>query len=118
MQPLIGKCLPYLCINLGQSWFYIGMPAPRERTGLSEALVAQIRAERSAARLTLREVSQQSGIPFSTYRKLDDGTGTPDAEQLYRLCQVYGITLREFFSRVEGRLAAKSQGGAGGSAYA
>lgn len=103
---------------MGQLWFYVGMPAPRERTGLSEAVAAQIRAERSAARLTVEEVAKQSGIPYGTYRKLDDGTGTVDAEQLYRLCQVYGITLREFFSRVEGRLAAKSQGGAGGSAYA
>ena len=88
------------------------MPAPRERTGLSEAVAAQIRAERSAARLTVEETAKRSGIPYSTYRKLDDGTGTADAEQLGRLTRrVYGITLREFFARVEGRMAAGESGG-------
>lgn len=82
------------------------MPRPRERSGLSEALAAQIRAERSAARLTVQETAERSGIPYSTYRKLDDGSGTPDAVQLSRLCRVYGITLSEFFARVESRYAA------------
>jgi transcriptional regulator with XRE-family HTH domain len=87
------------------------MPAPRERAELSEAIAAQIRAERSAARLTVEETAKRSGIPYATYRKLDDGRGTVDAEQLNRLCRdVYGITLREFFERVESRLAA-GQGG-------
>lgn len=77
----------------------------REHSALSDAIAAQIRAERSAARLTLQEVAKRSGVPYSTYRKLDDGSGEADANQLYRLCQrVYGITLREFFQRVELRL--------------
>lgn len=83
------------------------MPSPRERTGLTEAVAAQIRAERSAARLTIEETAKRSGIPYGTYRKLDDGSGTVDAEQLARLCRhVYGISLAEFFIRVEQRLAA------------
>lgn len=78
----------------------------REHGVLSEAIAAQIRAERSAARLTLQEVAQKSGVPYSTYRKLDDGSGSADAEQLHRLCsRVYGISLRTFFERVEQRLA-------------
>ena len=80
--------------------------ASRERSALHEAVAAQIRGERSALRLTMEQTAKQAGIPFSTYRKLDDGSGTADAEQLYRLCtRVYGFTLREFFSRVEARLA-------------
>ena len=84
--------------------------APRERSGLHEAVAEVIRAERSAKRLTQEQTAKQAGIPFSTYRKLDDGSGTADAEQLYRLCtRVYGLTLREFFSRVEDRLAVQGE---------
>ena len=56
--------------------------APRERSGLSEAVAAQIRAERSAKRLTIEQTAKQAGIPFSTYYKLDNGSGSADAEQL------------------------------------
>lgn len=88
------------------------MPAARERSELSEAIAAQIRAERSAARLTVEQTAKQAGIPYATYRKLEDGRGTVDAEQLSRLCRkVYGITLREYFSRVEQRLAAREDYG-------
>lgn len=84
----------------------MGMPSARERTQLSDAIAAQIRAERSAARMTIEKTAEKSGIPYGTYRKLDDGSRTVDAEQLYRLCRrVFGITLREFFLRVEQRLA-------------
>ena len=83
------------------------MPAaPRERSGLTRAVAAQIRAEQSAARLTNDQTAKMARITPGTYRKLRDATGSADAEQLYRLCsRVYGISLREFFSRVEARLA-------------
>lgn len=85
--------------------------SPRERTGLSDAVAAQVRAEGSAAKLTLKQTAEKSGIPYSTYRKLYDGTGSPDAEQLNRLCRrVYGISLRTFFERVEQRLAQAEDG--------
>lgn len=98
-----------LCTNLGQPWLYVGMPdAPRERSGLSQAVAAQIRAERSAARLTIEQTAKKARIPYSTFRKLDDGTGLANADQLGALCsRVWGITLAEFFARVERRLATR-----------
>lgn len=85
----------------------MGMPSARERTELSDAIAAQIRAERSAARMTIEKTAEKSGIPYGTYRKLDAGTRTVDAEQLNRLCRnVFGISLRDFFVRVEQRMAA------------
>lgn len=103
------------CISGGHLWSHLGMPAPRERTGVSDAVAAQIRAERAAVQLTLEQVAKGSGIPFSTYRKLDDGRGVPDSSQLARLCQVWGIPLSEFFRRVEARLATQNAGTGTGS---
>lgn len=91
------------------------MPTPSERTGVSEAVSAQIRAERAAARLTVEEASERSGIAYSTYRKLDDGRGVANSEQLTRLCRrAFDIPLSEFFRRVEARIA--NPGDASGTA--
>lgn len=91
----------------------MGMPAPRERTGLSIAIAGQIRAEQARVQTTIEQTAKKSGIPYGTYRKIYDGSRTADAEQLWRLCRdVFGITLREFFLRVEQTMATQADDGA------
>lgn len=86
----------------------MGAPSRGNRSGLSKAIAAQIRAERAAAKLTVEQTAELAGLRYSTFRKLDNGTGVANSEQLYALCnRVYKISLREFFERTEQRLAAQ-----------
>ena len=76
----------------------------RERSAWSDAVSAQIRAERAAAGLTQADVVKRSGIPRSTYIRIESGSRVPDVTQLARLCDSWGLGLSEFFRRVEGRM--------------
>jgi len=75
----------------------------RERSPWSSAVAAQIRAERAAARMTRKQMVEASGIPLSTYRRLETGERVADATQLARLCGAFGLPISEFFRRVEQR---------------
>lgn len=75
----------------------------RERSAWSAAVAAQVRAERAAASMTREEMVAASGIPLSTYRRLETGERVADTTQLARLCAAWGILLSEFFRRVEQR---------------
>lgn len=84
----------------------------RERSPWSDAVAAQIRAERAAGGYSQAEMIARSGIPRSTYIRLEHGDKPSpagriaDATQIARLCQAWGILPSEFFRRVEERLAA------------
>lgn len=76
----------------------------RERSPWAETTAAQIRAERAAADLTQAEMIAASGIPRSTYLRLESGARVSDTTQLARICGALGLSLSEFFRRVEGRI--------------
>lgn len=78
--------------------------APIERTDLTLAIAAQVRAERAARRLTQQQVLALSGLSESTYLRMESGERTANPELLARLCRVYGLRLSVFFARVEERL--------------
>ena len=69
------------------------------------AVAAQIRAERAASGKTQREVIERSGIPKSTYLRLESGERRADADQLAQIVAVLGLRLSTFFQRVEDRVA-------------
>ena len=77
----------------------------RERSPFSEAVAAQIRAERGASGMTQRETYEHAGLPKSTYIRLEQGTRVADMTQIARLCTVWGIPTSQFFHRVEDRMA-------------
>ena len=77
----------------------------QELSEFSLTVAAQVRAERAAARLTGDEMIDKSGIPRSTYWKIEKGTHVADTTQLTRICTVLGINLSEFFHRVEARMS-------------
>ena len=84
---------------LGARWRYIqGMISDnsRERTLTSSAVAAQIRAERAVKRWTVDEMAERSGIPRSTYYKLETGKRVADVSQLGRMT--------EFITRAEARV--------------
>lgn len=81
------------------------MATPRERSDFSEAVAAQVRAERAAAGITQAEVVRRSGLSRSTYLRIESGAHIADTTQLARICGVYGLALSAFFERVEDRVA-------------
>ena len=70
----------------------------------TRAVAAQIRAERAASGKTQREVIADSGIPKSTYLRLESGERRADADQLAQIVAVLGLKLSVFFQRVEDRV--------------
>jgi len=74
----------------------------RERSPWSDAVAAQIRAERAARGLTQADMVERSGVPRSTYIRLERGQRVADSTQLARLCAVWELRVSEFFARVEG----------------
>lgn len=87
-----------------RSLLFMVMDNARERSQWSEAVSAQIRAERAASDLTQADVVKRSGIARSTYVRIEAGTRVPDVTQVAQLCEVWGIGLAEFFGRVESRM--------------
>lgn len=77
------------------------MDNTRERSVWSDAVATQLRRERAGAGLTQKDVIELSGIPRSTYIRLEKGTRVADTTQLAHLCAVYKLTLSQFFQRVE-----------------
>lgn len=90
----------------GHIWVYLLYMATgaREPSDYSLMVAAQIRAERAAAKLTGAEMMHKSGISRSTYLRIESGTHVADTTQLARICGALGLTLSEFFHRVEARL--------------
>lgn len=78
---------------------------PHERSALSEALTKTLRAERAAKGWTQDEMVERSGIPKTTYRRLEVGSRVADVTQIGRICRALGITFSDFSQRVERRLA-------------
>lgn len=75
----------------------------RERSVFSDAVAAQIRAERAAKKMTQTDLVKASGIPRTTYLRLESGERVADTTQLYRITEALGLSLSEFFRRVEER---------------
>lgn len=76
----------------------------REQSGWSRTVAAQIRAERAASGLTQSEVMARSGIPRSTYLRIEKGTHVADTTELKKITGALGISMSEFFQRVEVRM--------------
>jgi len=83
----------------------------REPSDFSFTVAAQIRAERAAAKLTGAEMIEASGIKRSTYLRIESGSHVADTTQIARICGVFGISLSDFFHRVEARMVAGSKNG-------
>ena len=75
----------------------------RERSSMSDSVAAQIRAERAALRVTQQQMADPSGLSRITVIRLENGDRVADTTQLARVCKAAGITLSEFFRRVEQR---------------
>ena len=77
----------------------------RERSRFSEAIAAEIRAERARVERTQQDVFEEAGIPRATYIRIENAKRVPDTTQLARICQALGIPMSELIVRAERGLA-------------
>lgn len=86
-------------------WYYRVRMADnaRERSPWSDAVAAEVRAERARMDWTQLEMVKRSGVKRSTYMRIESGVHVADASELARICGAVGISLSEFFYRVEQR---------------
>lgn len=82
----------------------------RERGALAAMTAAQIRAERSAARMSQQEMVERSGISRSQYIRLEQGTRTADIMQIGRICTALNLDMETFVHRVMQRLESFERG--------
>lgn len=80
------------------------MTTARERSPISDAVAATIRAERAAAELTQSDMQDRAGIPKQTYIRIEKGQRVVDVTQLAHICAALGLTLEQFMARVGERL--------------
>lgn len=72
----------------------------------SDALAAQIRAERAASGMTQAELIARAGMSRSTYLRIEAGTRVPDVTDLARIAFALGLPLSTLIRRAEDRLTA------------
>lgn len=104
-----GNFLNRIGYFMYQQWVYahlMVMKKPRVLSPLSLALAAQMRAERAAADLTQTQLASKAGMGRTTLIRIEAGERDMDTTQLAGLCRALDLSLVEFISRAEERLAA------------
>ena len=76
----------------------------REQSDWSQTVAAQIRGERAASGLTQLDLYTRAGILRSTYLRIETGKHVADTTELGKITRALGLTLTEFFRRVENRM--------------
>ena len=79
----------------------------RELGAMSQAVAAQLRAERAAAGMTQAEVYTKAGMKRSTYLRIEAGTRVADVMDLAKLTQAFGVKIPTLMERAESRIEKK-----------
>jgi transcriptional regulator with XRE-family HTH domain len=82
----------------------------RKQSALTDAVVAQIRAEMAIARLSVRTLAQKSGVPERTLARLMSGERTLDVAQFERLTNALDVPMATILARAEERMRADRVG--------
>lgn len=82
----------------------------RQASPWSDAVAATVRAERARRGLIQRDVIERSGIPRSTYVKIESGVHVADTTEIAHICGAFGLGLGEFFHLVEDEVMRQSRG--------
>lgn len=72
----------------------------REDNALSAVLADEIRAERNAQRLSQGELADRAGVPFGTYRRLEEDSPRPiKIDVLAKVATALGLEPEELLRR-------------------
>jgi transcriptional regulator with XRE-family HTH domain len=81
-------------------------PIGQQATNLNGALAAELRAERSAKRLTQAAVFETAGISKRAYINYESGSTPLNINQLHLIAAVLEVPAATLLARAEARLAA------------
>jgi transcriptional regulator with XRE-family HTH domain len=88
-------------------WDYCAMATnTRKPNAVSQAIAAQLRAERAAAGLTREQVYEAAGVSRSTYARIEKGSIVIDTAQLAAIAAVLGVPASDIWRRAEDRMLA------------
>lgn len=88
--------------------YLVVMSNARERNDWTDAVSAQVRAERAASGLTADALADRAGMSRMTYRRIAAADRVPDMAQIERICDALGIRVSTFIARVEERRSGKA----------
>jgi transcriptional regulator with XRE-family HTH domain len=74
------------------------MARPRKEVDTSTyagRFAVQIKAIREKRKLSIKDVSEQSGIPVTTIYEWEQGSASPTLERLPVIAQVFGMTVNK-----------------------
>jgi transcriptional regulator with XRE-family HTH domain len=77
----------------------------RKQSPLSDAIAAQLRAERAIANMTVDELVKRSGVSRNALLAVLNAKRTADVTQVEAICRALGVPLIDLFRRAEARLA-------------
>jgi transcriptional regulator with XRE-family HTH domain len=77
--------------------------APERARILSEAIAAEMRAEKSAQKLGYEEIKDASEIPLRTLTRYFKGERSMNAEHFLLLCDALGVTPADIIARARAR---------------
>lgn len=73
----------------------------------ARAFAAEIRAERTAKRMTQAELAKRARLGLSTIGRIEKEERDADTTQLWRICRALGVSVTELSERAERRLEAQ-----------
>ncbi|WP_166673547.1 helix-turn-helix transcriptional regulator [Curtobacterium sp. PhB25] len=75
-----------------------------QKTAANQALAAEIRAERAAVGITVRELALRSGVPYGTLNRILPGERDISFGQLTQLAGALGVTPSDLSERAVRRM--------------
>lgn len=77
--------------------------APTRAKLLSDAIAAEVRAEKSAQQLGFNEISAASEVPIRTLTRYFKGERSMNAEHFLMICDALGVTPADIVTRARTR---------------
>lgn len=84
---------------------------PDDMSDYARAFAAEIRAERTAKRMTQAELAKRAGLGLSTIGRIEKEEREATTTQLWKICTALGITVTELAVRAERRIQSQSRRG-------
>lgn len=80
----------------------------RQVGAFTQAIAAELQRKRERRNLTLEQLSDNSGVAYSTLGKLLNGQTAIDTDQLFALCGALGVDPRDLVELAESHAFKKS----------